>query len=79
MFFVFPENQQKGGSIFGQFPALSNGSERCFSLPFVTDDIVGNDRHFTARLDVDESSYPTGVTLSNPTVTVHIQDTSEYT
>ena len=64
--------------MFGQFPRLSNINERCFTIPFLDDNIVGNDRQFIARLDVDENSFPPDVvTLINPTVTVHIQDTSK--
>ena len=75
---VFTENQVKGGSVFGQLPAHTNSSEQCFTIPFLKDDIMGNDRHFFARLDIDERSYPTGVIIINPTVTVIIHDTSVY-
>ena len=75
--FAFSGSEEKGGSIFGRFPAFSNTSERCYTLTVSPDNIVGNDRQFTVRLDVDESSYPTGVMLRHPTATVSIQDTSE--
>ena len=68
----------KGGSLFGQMPAHSNKSEQCFRVPFLTDNIIDDDRHFTATLGVDRNNYPTGVLLSSNEVTVHILDTSEY-
>ena len=59
--------------MFGQFPRLSNINERCFTIPFLEDNIVGNDRQLIARLDVDEDSFPPDVlTLRNPTVTVQL-------
>ncbi|CAI8008523.1 hypothetical protein GBAR_LOCUS5833 [Geodia barretti] len=69
--------QARGGSIFGQLPAHSNSSGRCFTVPFLVDDIIGNDRRFTAQLDVDRDTYPTGVVIDNPSLTVSIQDTSK--
>lgn len=71
-------NAHKGGSIFGQFPAYSNITERCFSIPVLEDNIIETDEQLTLRLDVDESSYPRGVLLRNPTATVTIVDTSEF-
>ena len=77
MCFIFSAKQARGGSIFGQLPAYSNSSGRCFTVPFLMDDIIGNDRRFTAQLDVDRDTYPTEVVIANPSLTVFIQDTSE--
>ena len=79
MYFIFLANRARGGSIFGQLPAHSNSSGRCFTVPFLRDDIIGNDRQFTAQLKVDRDTYHTGVTVVNPSLTVFIEDTSEYT
>ena len=77
MCFIFSANQARGGSIFGQLPAYSNSSGRCLTAHFLRDDIVGNDRRFTAWLEVDNGTYPSGVTISNPSLTVFVQDTSK--
>jgi hypothetical protein len=71
-----PGHQQKGGSIFGQFTAHSSINVRCFTIPFIKDDIVGNDRQISAYLDINKDSYPTGVMLSTSELTVNIKDTS---
>ena len=78
MCFIFSAKQARGGSIFGQLPAHSNSSHRCYSVEFLRDDIIGNDRRFTAQLDVDRDTYPSGVVITNPSLTVFIQDTSEH-